>query len=193
VFRTVALLILLSALSPVGSFAADSETRPAPREFPVTNFPKGTSSVSLVGAYAHSFEHERERIETVAVGAGYYVFNNIAINAEFAGFFNQQNVHDAQIAEMNFLLRHHLINYNRFSLLADVGGGVSYSTAHTPARHLLQLHPPDRRRRHFPTRRPPPPHRRRPLPPLLQRPDRRHQTQPGINAAEGYVGLLFTF
>ncbi|HEX4797597.1 MAG TPA: acyloxyacyl hydrolase [Humisphaera sp.] len=103
-----------------------------PTTQPITDFTKGTASFSVVGAYAHSFDSSEARIETVAVGGGYYFLDHMAINLELAGFWVQQPGPDAQIAEANLLLRHHLLVIDRFSFLIDVGGGISYANERTP-------------------------------------------------------------
>jgi hypothetical protein len=180
--RTIAILLLLTA------DALAQTSRPA------TDFPRGTWSLTLEGAYAHSFDLSPARIQTVSMGVGYYFMDNLSLNAEAAGFWNQQDGPDASIAEINLLLRHHLFNFDRWSILFDVGGGLSYASVPTPPggtyfNFCLQTGPgvtfrlTDKlhliggaRYLHFSNA-------------ALKGPEH----NPSINALEGYVGLLYTF
>ena len=166
-----------------------------PTTQPITDFTKGTWSFSVAGAYAHSFDASEARMETVAVGGGYYFLDHMAINIELAGFWVQQPGPDAQIAEANFLLRHHLLVVDRFSLMGDFGAGVSYADVRTPYPEGLNFNftiqtglgatwrlqdnvylMGGARYLHFSNR---------------QMHGAEHN--PSINAVEGYVGMLFTF
>ncbi|HWE01096.1 MAG TPA: acyloxyacyl hydrolase [Tepidisphaeraceae bacterium] len=100
---------------------------------PATNFPKGTFDLTLEADYAHSFQLSRARVEAVSIGAGYYLFDNFAVNVEAAGYAIDQSGPDSLVSDLDLRIRHHLINAGRLSLFADVSGGVSYATARTPA------------------------------------------------------------
>ena len=100
---------------------------------PASSFPRGTFSLSLEADYAHSFDLSRARIESGTVGVGYYLFDNIALDAEVAGFAVQQAGPESTISEMDFRIRHHLINSGKFSFFLDFGAGVSYANTRTPA------------------------------------------------------------
>lgn len=161
---------------------------------PCTDFPRGTWSLTLEGAYAHSFTDSEARIETASAGLGYYFMDNLSLNAEVAGFWDQQPGPDSRIGEINLLLRHHLLNYDRLSFFIDVGGGLSYADVRTPVggsyfNFSLQSGPgvtfrlTDKlhliggaRYLHFSNA-------------AIKGPN----NNPSINALEGYVGLLFTF
>ena len=120
IYRAIAIICLLAAT------AGAQTSRPA------TDFPRGLWSLTLEGAYAHSFDLSPARIETASMGVGYYFMDNLSLNAEAAGFWVQQSGPDSRIAEINLLLRHHLLNYGRLSILIDVGGGLSYASVPTP-------------------------------------------------------------
>ena len=161
---------------------------------PATDFPRGTWSATVEGAYAHSFDLSPARIETVSMGVGYYFMDNVSLNAEAAGFWNQQDGPDASIAEINLRLRHHVFNVDRWSFLIDVGGGLSYASVPTPPggtyfNFCLQTGPGvcyrltdnlhligGARYLHFSNA-------------AIEGRDR----NPSINALEGYVGLLYRF
>jgi opacity protein-like surface antigen len=181
-FRLIAILCLTV------SVAGAQTSRPA------TDFPRGVWSLTLEGAYAHSFDLSPARIETASMGVGYYFMDNISLNAEAAGFWDQQRGPDSRIAEINLLLRHHVANYGRLSVLIDVGGGLSYASVPTPPGGLyfnfsLQTGPgvtfrlTDRlhliggaRYLHFSNA-------------AIRGPIH----NPSINAMEGYFGLMYTF
>jgi len=186
------------ALSAITSnlFAGDldPQTQPAPLPHHTPSFSQGTACFTLTGAYAASNSLSRAQLETGSIGVGYYFLNNIAINLEAAGFWDQQRNLDSHIAETNLLLRHHLFTWDRFSILADVGGGVSYADHPTPRGgtyfnfsvqsgvgltyrlqdnvHLMT----GVRFLHFSN---------------AQIHGKLHN--PSINATEGYVGVIFTF
>jgi hypothetical protein len=100
---------------------------------PITLFPKGTVVYTAEADYAHSFDLSPARLESGRVGAGYYFFDNFALNAELGGYSVQQPGPDSLISEFDIKLRHHIYNSGRFSLYLDAGGGVAYATAPTPA------------------------------------------------------------
>src|SRR5206468_6004720 len=75
IYRAIAILCLLAAT------AGAQTSRPA------TDFPRGLWSLTLEGAYAHSFDLSPARIETVSMGVGYYFMDNLSLNAEAAGFW----------------------------------------------------------------------------------------------------------
>jgi len=180
--RAIAILLLL------GTWVSAQTTRPA------TDFARGTWSFTLEGAYAHSFDLSPARIETASMGVGYYFMDNISLNAEAAGFWDQQIGPDSRIAEIDLRLRQHFINVDRWSFLLDVGGGLSYASVPTPPggtyfNFSLQTGPgvtfrlTDRlhliggaRYLHFSNA-------------ALKGPIH----NPSINALEGYVGLMYRF
>ncbi len=102
-------------------------------EEPATHFPVGAFALTLEADYAHSVAQSRARIESGAIGIGYYFIDKISINVEFAGFAVQQSGPESTIAEGNLLIRHHLYESGKFSFFVDVGGGISYADTRTPA------------------------------------------------------------
>jgi hypothetical protein len=119
----IALMLLLSAGS------AMAQTRPA---WELANFPKGTLSLTSYGAYTRNLTGEKAVMASGTVGVGYYVFDNVSLNAEFGAFHNGQDGPDATISSLNLLLRQHLFHQGRFSLFIDAGGAVSIADTRTP-------------------------------------------------------------
>jgi lipid A 3-O-deacylase PagL len=108
---------------------AFAQTRPA---WEPANFPKGTMSLTTYGAFTRNFTGPRAIMGSGTVGVGYYVFDNVSLNAEFSRFHTDQAGPDADIYALNALLRQHLYHRGRFSLFVDVGGAVSISDTRTP-------------------------------------------------------------
>ena len=67
------------------------------------------------------------------VGIGYYVLDNLAINAEFSGFFVDQDTGSAAAGAASLGLRHHILDLGRSSLFVDVAGGFFTADAEVPA------------------------------------------------------------
>ncbi|HSZ57949.1 MAG TPA: acyloxyacyl hydrolase [Tepidisphaeraceae bacterium] len=97
-----------------------------------SNFAQGSWSLSTYGSYTQSFTGERVRLAGGTVGLGYYVWENVSLNAEFSGFHVDQSGEDATLSDLGILLRQHLFHRGRFSFFVDVGGGLTYATHPTP-------------------------------------------------------------
>lgn len=120
----------LACLCAVAAFASSARA-----DVPVaatTLFPRGTFSLTLEADYAHSFDLSRARIESGAIGIGYYLFDNISISAEAAGFAIQQSGPDSALSEFDLRIRQHILNAGKFSLFFEFSAGVSYADARTP-------------------------------------------------------------
>lgn len=96
------------------------------------NFPKGTWTLTAYGAFAHSFTEEEAKLASGTVGVGYYVLDNFSLNAELSGYHNTQEGPNANIANFEGLIRHHLLHSGRFSLYLDGGAGLSIADHRTP-------------------------------------------------------------
>jgi len=118
-----------AVLSFVCARCAGAQTQPA---WEPANFPKGTASLTTYGAFTRNFTGPRTVTGSGTIGVGYYVWDNVSLNAEFSGFHNDQAGPDANIYALNALLRQHLFHRGRFSLFVDVGGAVSIADARTP-------------------------------------------------------------
>jgi hypothetical protein len=97
-----------------------------------SNFAQGSWSLATYGSYTKNFTGEQAKMAGGTVDLGYYVWENVSLNAEFNGFYNQQSGQDSTIADLGILLRQHLFHRGRFSFFVDAGGGVSYADHRTP-------------------------------------------------------------
>ena len=95
-------------------------------------FPQGSWSLATYGSYTHSFTGERVKMGAGTIGLGYYVFDNVALNAELSGYHNEQSGPDDTIFAGDLLLRQHLFQRGRISVFVDVGGGLTYGNHRTP-------------------------------------------------------------
>jgi len=96
------------------------------------SFAQGSWSLSTYGSYTKNFTGEQAKMAGGTVGLGYYVWENVSLNAEVSGYYDQQSGQDSTISDLGILLRHHLICRGRFSFFADVGAGLSYANHPTP-------------------------------------------------------------
>lgn len=96
------------------------------------SFPQGTWCGTIYGSYARSFTGETAVMGAGTIGGGYYILDNVALNAELSGYYNNQFGPDASITAGDLLLRHHILHSGRFSFFLDVGAGVSYADHPTP-------------------------------------------------------------
>jgi len=95
-------------------------------------FPKGTWTVTTYGSYTKNFINDEAKLASGTVGVGYYLFDNISLNAELSGYHNFQVGPDANISNFEALIRHHLWHSGRFSWFIDGGAGLSYADHRTP-------------------------------------------------------------
>ena len=95
-------------------------------------FPKGTWTVTGYSAYTKNFINDQAKIVSGTVGVGYYFFDNISLNAEMSGYHNEQVGPDANIANFEAVIRQHLWHSGRFSLYIDGGAGLAYASHRTP-------------------------------------------------------------
>ena len=117
---------------PILFLAAALLTASAARAEDPGNFPRGTRVADAYGSYVGSFTGERARIGGGTIGAGYYFLDNVGLNLELSGFHNSQHGPDANITDLEVLLRNHVFHSGRFSLFLDVGLGISYADNKTP-------------------------------------------------------------
>jgi hypothetical protein len=97
-----------------------------------SNFAQGSWVLSTYGSYTRNFTGERAKMAGATIGIGYFVWDNVSLNAEFSGYHNDQDGPDSTISDLGILLRHHLFHRGRFSFFADVGAGLSYADHPTP-------------------------------------------------------------
>lgn len=154
-------------------------------------FPQGTWTAQ---SYAGCVGGASETLISSNVGAGYCIFNNFALNIEGIGYGIIQNDPDTAAVGLQLIFRHHLIARDRWSIFADVGGGIFEAaddvppggtrfnfTLRTGLGLAYQLKPDLyllAGLRYF--------H-------LSNAQIEGHERNPNINGVEGYVGLMFTF
>lgn len=96
------------------------------------DFPRGTWTATAYGTYIKSFTGQEARMGSGAFGVGYYLFDNISLNAEFSGYYDVQPGPDSRIFSGDLLLRNHLYHYQRFSLFLDGVAAITYADRRTP-------------------------------------------------------------
>jgi len=105
----------------------------APTTRPAAYFPAGTWTADIYGAYTKNFVYEYNKLGSGTVGVGYYFLDNVAINAEISGYYvHQRHGPDAAIGAGQALLRHHVFQSGAFSLFLDAGAGISEASHRVP-------------------------------------------------------------
>jgi opacity protein-like surface antigen len=95
-------------------------------------FPRGTWTATGYGTYIKSFTGQEAKMGSGAVGVGYYLFDNISLNAELSGYYDSQPGPDSRIFSGDLLLRNHLFHSGRFSFFLDGVAGITYADRRTP-------------------------------------------------------------
>lgn len=95
-------------------------------------FEKGTWDLELSASYVHQIRFSDDKFYNVTLGGGYYLADNISLSAELQGYYVDQPFDDAIVGGLGVLLRWHLIHFDRFTIFADGGGGVSMADAEVP-------------------------------------------------------------
>jgi Lipid A 3-O-deacylase (PagL) len=126
---TTCALILLGVVMML-PLAATAEDGQKPQGM---NFLKGTRTFQLYGTYAGASHAD---IPSGAVGAGYFVFDNLSLSLEACGYRATQSgfpSHDAWMYGVSGVMRHHLFHFDRSTIFADVSFGPVESTERIPA------------------------------------------------------------
>ncbi len=118
--------------SSPASFAADGGKTFSLTEEPAkpAPFSQGSTVLQTTASYMtgkagdnyHAFD-----MEQLGLGLGYYLRDNFAITGELAGYYTRvdgYNDPEAWGGGFNLNLRYHFLNYQRFSMFADIAGGV---------------------------------------------------------------------
>ena len=120
-YFALALTVMASVTTP----ALAGESAPA--------FPKGTFSLQAYGTVAGGIDAE-EIFDSAAFGASYYVFDNFSLGLEASGYrFTQSPGSDGWMYGVAGVLRHHLIQFDRTTLFADVTFGPAEANDRVPA------------------------------------------------------------
>jgi hypothetical protein len=97
-----------------------------------TTFAQGTWTFQTYGNYISAKGYSDEILASGAAGAGYFVFDNAELNLELFGYHVTQDGPDANAVGLQLLLRHHWIQFDRFSLFVDVGPGIFEGSTEVP-------------------------------------------------------------
>ncbi len=124
------LLCLVAALAPtaLGKNQPRIDNDERPRQFQ-----KGDWSFQTYGGYWNELGSGDQEAVFGTVGVGYYFVDNMSLNAEFTGMGVWQPGDDAVAGELHLLLRHHLFKNDRWSFFLDVGMGVFEADEEMPA------------------------------------------------------------
>jgi len=115
------LVLIVAGVAP----AMAGETAPA--------FPKGAFTLQGYTTYAGGIDAE-EIFNSAAFGASYYVFDNFSLGVEASGYrFEQAPGRDGWMYGVSGTLRHHLFQFDRATLFADVTFGPDEATDRIPA------------------------------------------------------------
>ncbi len=113
---------------------------PAPpvREAQREPFAEGSSYWQVTGSYYSAYEFGEDDVDGGLLRVGYakYVWDNVAIVAELAGYYldpNQFPEDEVFGAGFNLLARWHFLNFESFSIFADGGAGIAWFDSDFPA------------------------------------------------------------
>jgi hypothetical protein len=95
-------------------------------------FPKGTLTLQAYGTYADGLDNSGSQVESGAVGASYYVFDNISLGLEASGYATRQGGRSGEAFGLAGVLRDHLLTFDRFTLFSDVTFGPSQDSVRIP-------------------------------------------------------------
>ena len=96
------------------------------------SFPKGTLSLQAYGTYAGGID-AKEVIGSGAAGASYYVFDNLSLGLEVSGYhLTQSPGRNTWMYGVAGVLRHHLLQFDRATVFADVSFGPVEAAARVP-------------------------------------------------------------
>jgi hypothetical protein len=99
----------------------------------ITLFPEGTWDVEVSGGYASEvYPNDRQEITTATLGVGYYVKDNFAVSLQVPGYWVKQIDDHANAIGFNLSLRYHFYQTGRFSVFADIIGGLSEASREVP-------------------------------------------------------------
>jgi len=95
-------------------------------------FPKGTFTLQAYGTVASGIDAE-EIFDSAAFGGSYYLFDNVSLGVEASGYhFVQAPGDDGWMYGVAGVLRHHLFQFDRATLFADVTFGPAEATKRVP-------------------------------------------------------------
>ena len=96
------------------------------------SFRKGTRTAEADGAFVQPIRFSSDKFYQASFALGYYFVDDVAVNAEVAGYFVDQPKDDAVVLAGGVLLRWHFLQAERYTLFADGGFGVSIADTPVP-------------------------------------------------------------
>lgn len=121
--RTLVLVALL--LAPAAK-AAEPQTQPN-----LGDLSKGHWNLSLYAGYDYEFSTE-PKIGYGAVGVSYFVFDELSLGGEARYYRSNQDGPDANIYDLNIILRQYIFRFDRWTIFFDASAGVSEADHRVP-------------------------------------------------------------
>lgn len=122
--------MIVLCCAPVALQAADD---PTINSRPAAAFPKGTWDIQAAGSFAWEFyPYDHEKIATGSAGVGYYLADNFAASLTVPVSHVRQYTQDATMVGLDFTLRYHFLQQDRFTLFGDLTGGLAQATHIVP-------------------------------------------------------------
>lgn len=115
---------------------APANTAPAPSQpsrLPAA-FPKGTWDLEAGGSFAWEFyPYDHEKIATGSIGVGYYLADDFSATLRVpVSHVRQPETRDATMVGLDLQLRYHFLQRDRFTLFGDLIGGLAQATHEVP-------------------------------------------------------------
>ena len=113
---------------------ATTQSHPPANAHSSAAFPKGTWDLEAGGSFAWEFyPYDREKIATGSIGVGYYLADNFAASLTVpVSHVRQPYTHDATMTGLDLTLRDHFFQRDRFTLYADLSGGLAQADQIVP-------------------------------------------------------------
>ena len=113
--------------------ATRSDSGARPEALNGEQFPRGTWTVQLDGAFVHDFTNRSfEQFAGGHVGIGYYLFDRLSVNADLPVYWVNQSGPKTAAAGFDLLARWHFVEQGRLSLYLDGGAGLLVSDHDVP-------------------------------------------------------------
>jgi hypothetical protein len=117
----------------LGSFAlVTAPARGAEGDHDSAAFPRGLWTLELSGSYADPIRFSEDELIVGTVGANYYLFDNLSLGLHLSGYAVDQPNDDGYGVGLEAWARWHLLQFDRFTVYADGGGGRAYFDPETP-------------------------------------------------------------
>ncbi len=122
--HALAYIVVAVALIHRNALGAD----PAPAAFP-----RGTLTLQAYGTYAAGLDNSGSEVASGAVGASYYVWDNVSLGLEASYYSTYQRGLNGDAFGLSGILRDHLLTFDRFTFFTDVTFGPMQDTVRIPS------------------------------------------------------------